>query len=278
MNRIAMTAAFAAAAVSAPVFASPVADLRVVHASPDAPNVDVYVDGGLAFENLPFNDATVYASLLPGTYRIQVAPTGTQTFVIDVDLPVEDDVDYTVVAVNEVAAIEPFVLVDDRELFEDARVRFFHASPDAPEVDVVVADGGPVLFDDVEYLEEEGPISVAPGVYDLEVRVASTGDLVLELPGVQLDGGTVYSVFATGFAGGGQPALGALLTVDNMIMDRPVVEVPLGVQAGERNFAGQPVGDCVRFFAGQHPGSRVQREPRPEPGPTCRSGDCGPGG
>jgi len=246
MHRL-LAAAVAATTVTAMAHGQ-VADLRVVHASPDAPNVDVYVNGGLAFENLPFNEATVYASLLPDTYNIQVAPTGTQTFVIDVDLPVDADTDYTVVAVNEVASIAPFVLVDDNTIDADnARVRFFHASPDAPEVDIVVANGGPVLFDDIEYLETGDYLTVAPGVYDLEVQVSSSGAVVLELPGVEFSAGTVYTVFATGFAGGGDPALGVLLTVDNS-NSGVNVSLPLGATAGAPNLIrvnGATPGDRV---------------------------------
>lgn len=236
MNRMLLTTVAATTTlITSTATLAQVTDLRVVHASPDAPNVDVYVNGGLAFENLPFNEATVYATLLPDTYNIQVAPTGTQTFVIDVDLPVEADTDYTVVAVNQVANIAPFVLVDDNTIDPDnARLRFFHASPDAPEVDIVVANGGPVLFDNIQYLETGDYLTVAPGIYDLEVQVSANGAVVLELPGIELSAGTVYSVFATGFAGGGQPALGVLLTVDNA-NSGITLDVPFAPNAGGQN-------------------------------------------
>jgi hypothetical protein len=42
------------------------ARIRVVHASPDAPNVDVWVNGAVAVSNLAFNDATDYIALPAG--------------------------------------------------------------------------------------------------------------------------------------------------------------------------------------------------------------------
>jgi hypothetical protein len=191
------------------------ARVRVAHASPDAPNVDVYVDGGLAFENVPFEDLTAYAVLPAGSYQVQVAATGTMTPVISATLPLAADTDYTVAAVNEVASIEPVVLTDDNTLPMDgmSHIRFFHASPDAPAVDIAL-DGGAVLFADYEF-KETSPYQPYPAdTYDLEVRLAGTNTVVLDLPPLTFDNKTVYTVVATGFAGGGTPALNAIVSED----------------------------------------------------------------
>ena len=50
--------------------------VRAIHASPDAPAVDVWVDGSVAFENAPFTGITPYAELSQGMHNIQVVPTG----------------------------------------------------------------------------------------------------------------------------------------------------------------------------------------------------------
>jgi hypothetical protein len=50
--------------------------VRVVHASPDAPAVDVYVDGNKALSNVPFFTASDYLPLPAGEHRFQVTPTG----------------------------------------------------------------------------------------------------------------------------------------------------------------------------------------------------------
>ena len=77
------------------------ARVRVVHASPDAPAVDVWVNGSVAFSNAPFTGITDYAALEPGTYNVQVSPTGaTEPIVIDADLDLATQTDYTVVAVG----------------------------------------------------------------------------------------------------------------------------------------------------------------------------------
>lgn len=190
------------------------ARVRVVHASPDAPAVDVWVNGDVAFSNAPFKGITDYASLDPASYQVQVTPTGASTpVVIDATLDLAADTDYTVVAVGQLANIEPLVLVDNNAApaAGKAHVRFVHASPDAPAVDIAVK-GGPVLFENVAFKGVGDYLPVDAGTYDLEVRLAGTTTVALEVPGVTLDNQAVYTVFAMGLAGDG--TLAAVPSVD----------------------------------------------------------------
>jgi hypothetical protein len=198
------------------------ARVRVAHASPDAPAVDVLVDGTVAFSNAPFGAVTDYAALPAGTYNVQVVPTGmTEPVVIDADLTIEAGMDYTVAAVGLLADIEPLVLVDNnaQPAAGKAHVRIVHASPNAPAVDIAVADG-PVLFADIAFKGVGDYLPVDAGTYDLEVRLAGTDTVGLPLPGVMLEGGTVYTFFAMGLVGG-EPGLRAVPTVDATYPDAP---------------------------------------------------------
>ncbi len=190
--------------------------VRVVHASPDAPAVDVWVDGAVAFEGAPFKGITPYATLTEGMHNFQVVPSGaTEPVVIEADLDLQMDQDYTVVAVGQLENIEPLVLADNNAPPAEgkAHVRFVHASPNAPEVDIAVADGGPVLFGNVEFKEASDYLPVDAGTYDLEARLAGTEDVALSVPGVVLEEGTVYTIFAMGLVGE-DPALTAVASVD----------------------------------------------------------------
>lgn len=97
----------------------------------------------------------------------------------------------------------------------NAHVRFLHASPDAPAVDITLPDGT-VLFGDIEFKEVGDYLPVPAGMYDLEARLAGTDTVVLNVDGVQLDNQFVYTVYATGFAGGGDPPLNAVISIDYM--------------------------------------------------------------
>jgi hypothetical protein len=192
------------------------ARVRAVHASPDAPAVDILVNDGVAFANAPFKGITDYATLDSGTYNIKVVPTGaTEPVVIQADLELAGN-DYTIVALGKLENIEPLVLIDNNSApaAGKAHVRFVHASPDAPAVDIAVK-GGPVLFSNIAFKEIGDYLPVDAGTYDLEVRLAGTETVALEVPGLALQAGTVYTVFAMGLAGG-EPALMAIPSVDAM--------------------------------------------------------------
>ena len=192
------------------------ARVRVVHASPDAPAVDIWVNGAVAFSNAPFQGITDYAKLEPGSYGVQVTPTGaTEPTVIDANLDLATKTTYTVVAVGQLANIEPLVLIDNNSApaAGKAHVRFIHASPDAPAVDIAVANGGPVLFSNIPFKGVGDYLPVDAGSYDLEARIAGTDTIALSVPGVMLNEGTVYTIFAMGLAGG-EPALTAVPSVD----------------------------------------------------------------
>lgn len=177
------------------------ARVRVVHASPDAPAVDIWVEGSIAFEDVEFEEITDFVEVPAGTYNVQVVPTGeTEPVVIEADLDLTAATDYTVVATDLLANITPIIMTADGSTPAEgnAWVRFLHASPDAPAVDIAVANDGPVLISDVSFQEFTEYVAVPAGTYDLEARPAGTSDAALLIPGVTVEDGVVYTAYATG--------------------------------------------------------------------------------
>jgi hypothetical protein len=90
-----------------------------------------------------------------------------------------------------------------------------HLSPDAPAVDITLTDGT-VLFGEQAFRDYTDFAPLPAGTYDLQVRLAGTTTVVLELPNITLTDGTIYTVFARGFvSGSGNQALGAEIIVNN---------------------------------------------------------------
>jgi hypothetical protein len=199
---------------------APVVDkssVLVTHACPDAPGVDLLVDGAKVNTTaLEFPNNTGYLSVNSGTRNIKVNVTGTSTTVINADLPLVKNTSYSIFAVNTVANIEPLVIEDDltAPASGNAHVRFIHLSPDAPAVDIAV-DGGAVVFPDVTFKEFSDFTPLPAGSYDLEVRVAGTSTVALDLDPIVVQAGKIYTVFAKGLlAGTGNQALGAQIIVN----------------------------------------------------------------
>ena len=193
------------------------ARVMAVHASPDAPAVDLLVDNTVAGSGLAFPDNTGYLTLSAGTHNVKVNVAGTSTTVINADVTLAAGTNYSVFACDSVSQVNALVLTDDltSPASGKSHVRFVHLSPNAPAVDVAVA-GGPVIFPNTAFKGSTAFTPVDAGTYNLEVRLAGTGTVVLSLNGVALQAGKIYTVFARGFVGGaGAQALGAQIIANN---------------------------------------------------------------
>jgi len=194
------------------------AKVLVTHASPNAPGVDLLVDNSkqnTAALNFPSN--TGYLQVEAGTRNIKVNVSGTSTTVINADLALSKDQNYSVFAIDSVSKISALVLTDDltAPASGKAHVRFVHLSPNAPAVDVAVT-GGAVVFGNKAFKDYTAFTPLDAGTYNLEVRVAGTSTVALPLPGITLQAGKIYTVFAKGFLGGtGSEALGAEIIANN---------------------------------------------------------------
>jgi hypothetical protein len=219
---VCLTLAVAIAAASCrrdhnPVGPTPKGRVMAVHASPNAPAVDLLVDNSIAGTGLAYPNNTGYLYVPAGNRNFKINVSGTSTTVINATLPIAADANYSVFAVDSVSKISALVLTDDltAPASGKAHVRFVHLSPNAPAVDVAVT-GGPVLFANESFKQFSAFTPVAAGTYDLEVRPAGSSTVVLALPGITLQPGRIYTVFAKGFLGGtGAQALGAQIIANN---------------------------------------------------------------
>lgn len=175
--------------------------VRVLHASPDAPEVDVYVNGDAAVEGAAFKDITNYLELPAGDHEVAIFASeanGEGDPVIEATLSVEAGEAYTVAATNTLDSLALEVISDDNTVDEGmTKVRVGHLSPGAPAVDVGLV-GGDSLFEGAEFFAVTDYLDLEPDTYDLEIRAAGTEDAVLDLSGTELQGDMVYSVYAVG--------------------------------------------------------------------------------
>jgi hypothetical protein len=210
------------------------ADVRVVHASPNAPAVDVLVnDVDREVQDAEFKDVTDYLSLDPDTYNFKVVPAmGTPTdAVIDEDLALVQGSASTVLAVGAVndpnlPAIQALLLNDDnRRVATEARIRLVHTSVLAGDVDIYVAEGGTLTPDvdttidfvysatGIPFKADTGYLSLPDGSYDIAITpTGSTGAAIGPLT-VDLAAGGIYTAVARDETGIGLP-LGVILMDD----------------------------------------------------------------
>ena len=197
------------------------AQVRVVHASADAPNVDVLVDGNAVLANVPFKAASDYLAVTSGSRNFKVRATGTTTVVIDANAPLMTGSAYTVIATGPVASIAPLVLQDDltAPAAGNIKLRLVHASPTAGEVDIyVTAPGTDIATADptlagVAFREFSPYLSAPAGTYRVRVTPAGSKTVAIDVNNVALAAGQIRTAVAVDAPGGGTP-LGAILLAD----------------------------------------------------------------
>ena len=149
------------------------ATLRVIHASPGAPDVDVLLDGQPLLEGFAYGTASEYAPLTPEEHRIQVVPAGqtADAAVVDETLGAEPGQAYLLAVYGLLNDIGGAIYDVDLSEIEpgNARVRLLNLSPDAGEIDLLET-GGDEWFGNVALGEVSDYRDVAPGTYSADIR------------------------------------------------------------------------------------------------------------
>ena len=197
------------------------ASLRVVHASPDAPNVDVLVDNSAVLTNVAYKTASNYLAVPSGNRNVKVRATGASTVVIDQTPTLNPGAFYTVLATGRLASIAPVVLTDDQTspTSGNIRLRLVHAAPAAGNVDVYVtaptvdiATATPTLTN-LAFRAASNYLDVPAGTYRVRITPAGTKTVAIDVNNVALTAGQVRTAVALDAPGGGAP-LGAILLAD----------------------------------------------------------------
>ena len=168
--------------------------VQILHASPDAPAVDVLVNGEAALTGIDYKDSSGWGDFDAGTYSVEVQgilPGGNAAVIGPADLTFEADTINTVVALNDVQNIEPIVLTqpDTAVSAGAARVWVLHAANNvqtlvggpvdvyvtAPDADLT-AEAPLGSFNFKETLPADGPAELPAGDYQIRVGVGTPGD------------------------------------------------------------------------------------------------------
>ncbi|KYH25177.1 hypothetical protein HAPAU_27610 [Halalkalicoccus paucihalophilus] len=177
---------------------------RVVHLSPDAPALDIYVDGELWFEGVePLTLQEGATPTEPGTYDVAAVPTGEGlgNALVETEAEIEPGPS-TLAAIGEVCALSgnEFDLVALKSEFgptqaDHARVRVVHASPDTPTVDIET-ESGVTIAEGLSFGESR--IKEIPAG-ETVVPVRSTDGTTLARFEIAPEAGHVYSAFGVGY-------------------------------------------------------------------------------
>src|SRR5215211_7706819 len=177
--------------------------VRLVHAAPDAPPVDVYLNDAEIAENLEFGTATEYVTVPSGDGRgVRVTATGTpvEEAVIDSTLDFDPGQAYEILVTGGGDDLDLTVTGTDlRPLAQgQARLRIIHASPDADAFDVGIAGSEENLFEGIDFRDATDYIVLDAGEYSLEVRPGGEDMNVALQSNATFEEGVTYDLSALG--------------------------------------------------------------------------------
>ena len=185
--------------------------VRVFHAAPQAPNVDVYVNDQMIFSNLAFGDFTRYVYLDEGEYNVSVYLAGQKDRpVINQMVDVPPQQIFTIAATGNLDNLGLLVIPDKVSKSPSqnySSVRVIHLSPNAPGVDILV--DGDTLFEDISFGEGTDYVDLNPGTYNVNVVLNTDKSVVLPLK-VTLNPDKIYTIYIIG----NPPTLQAVQVVD----------------------------------------------------------------
>ena len=185
--------------------------VRVFHAAPQAPNVDVYVNDQMVFSNLAFDDFTRYVYLDEGEYNVSVYLAGQKDRpVINQMVDVPSQQIFTIAATGNLDNLGLLVIPDKVSKSPSqnySSVRVIHLSQNAPGVDILV--DGDTLFEDISFGEGTDYVDLNPGTYNVNVVLNTDKSVVLPLK-VTLNPDKIYTIYIIG----NPPTLQAVQVVD----------------------------------------------------------------
>jgi hypothetical protein len=156
--------------------------LRFVQASPNAPNVNVLIDGASVATNLTYSNNSGYITVKAGSRLVQVQPVNTTSNLLNQSFPITSGSSQTLFMTGPTASIKAFLLTDGgtTSVTGGIYVRVINSSTYIGTADVYIVPGGTSLA----------------GLKPTAAAVAFDGDT-----GYQLVGGTAsaggYQVFMT---------------------------------------------------------------------------------
>jgi hypothetical protein len=204
------------------------AEVRVIHASPDAPIVDVTatddsLQGLRSFQNLDYQTASRLARFEPTTTTFTVSaelPGGTAADVLTIPATLTDNAQVNVIAIGDVADLDTLLVVNTESAVTvgNIRAQVVHAAPEAPTVDVYVTAFDTDITTEqplatLAFTEFTGQVEVPAGEYQIRITPAGSTTVVFDSGALDLASGSDLLITATENVGPGASPV-ALLVAD----------------------------------------------------------------
>ena len=187
-------------------------NLRFVQASPNAPQVNLLVEGKSVATGLEYMNATGYISLHTGSQQVQVVPVSGGSAILDTSVNITSSGNQTLILTGSAASPHTILLNDSNSTTTttgDGNVRVINASSNAGTADVYIVPAGdsiagiPPTVANLGFDGNTGYQLVAIGGYEVIMTTPGTKNAFLDTGSINLASSTNQTVVALdGLSGG----------------------------------------------------------------------------
>ena len=180
---------------------TPVSYVSLYNASPDAPNLNIQVDGRqLSYNRFAYGDHTGYLPFYTGDRNLKIGPFGSSNIVVDTTVKLVDKKVYSIFIVDEYTKASVLVLLDSSSVPDagKAKIRFVNVSPDAGSVQLKVKDATGQLIASKLFKQASDYIQVDAKNYDFQVTSEGNSAINLLVP-VNMSEGQFYTILVRGY-------------------------------------------------------------------------------
>lgn len=194
------------------------AKVLFVHASPNAPNIDILVDDKkVNSAAIAYSANSNFLTLNEGTRTIKINQSSNSTLIKSASIPFVKNKNYTVFAIDSLSKLSTLIVEDNftTPATGKSNVRFVHLVPNAPAVDITLKSGTDSITISNKSFKQYSDITLVDSKsYEIKAKLAGTQNVVFATTGVNLSSTKSYTIWAKGFLGGtGAQALGVQVIV-----------------------------------------------------------------
>jgi hypothetical protein len=171
---------------------------KFLHASPGLGKVEVHLNHEEKIDEFEYGDLSDWIDVPPGSVQVSITAdrAGFNYLVFDAIYPAPAGNDYYAVITEQLVLAGAF----DRSPIPDrgARVQVIQGSVSLPAVNVVATGTNVDWATQLTYPRSSEYSVVPAGTYNLDIQLADTGQSVLTVPNVTLNGDMVYELVIMG--------------------------------------------------------------------------------
>ncbi|QUI24424.1 DUF4397 domain-containing protein [Vallitalea pronyensis] len=199
------------------MYDKPTSYIRLLHASPKAPPVDIYSDeDNILADELSYGEFTPYLPITPGSHLIEVyLADDANDALISEEVMIPEKYIATFAVIGEAPNVELYEIEDPIEPLrsDESKLRFVNLSPNSTPLDVV-AEEGTTLFNTVPYKGVSSYRVLSPKTYTVNLKPSGSDEAILYVPNIRLRPDAFYSLYAIGLVGENEPYIQLLIPLD----------------------------------------------------------------